>query len=44
MVGGAGGTDGVGAGGSSVCSAIGGRSPCGLSAAGSSSVGLGGGR
>ena len=50
VVGGAGGTDkvggtyGVGARGSSVCSAIGDRSPCGLSAAGSSSVGPGGGR
>ena len=48
MVGGAegtgGGTDEVGAGGSSMCSAIGDRSPCGLSAAGSSSSDLGGGR
>ena len=48
MVGGSegtdGGTDGAGAGGSSVCSAIGDRSPSGLSAAGSSSSGLGGGR
>ena len=39
-----GGTDGVGAGGSSVCSAIGDRSPSGLSAADSSSSGPGGGR
>ena len=48
MVGGAegtgGGTDEAGAGGSSVCSAIGDRSPCGLSAAGSSSSDPGGGR
>ena len=42
VVGGAGGTDGVGAGGSSVCSAIGDRSPYGLSAAGSSLAGPGG--
>ena len=41
---GAGGTDGAGVGGSSVCSAIGDRSPCGLSAVGSSSAGPGGGR
>ena len=43
MVGGAeetdGGTDGAGAGGSSVCTAIGDKSPSGLSAAGSSSSG-----
>ena len=48
VVGGAGGidggTDGAGAGGSSVCSAIGDRSPSGLSAVGSSSAGPGGGR
>ena len=36
---GVGGTDGAGAGGSSVCSAIGNRSPYGLSAIGSSSAG-----
>ena len=39
-----GGTDGAGAGGSSVCSAIGDRSPSGLSTAGSSSSSPGGGR
>ena len=48
MVGGAngtgGGTDEAGAGGSSVCSAIGDRSPCGLSAVGSSSSDPEGGR
>ena len=48
MLGGAegtgGGTDEVGAGGSSVCSIIGDRSPCGLSAAGSSSSDPGWGR
>ena len=48
MVGGAegtsGGTNGAGAGGSSVCSAIGDRSPSGLSAADSSSSDPGGGR
>ena len=48
MVGGAkgthGGTDGAGAGGSTVCSAIGDRSPSGLSTAGSSSSGPGGGK
>ena len=48
MVGGAGGTnggtDGAGAGGSLVCSAIGDRSPSGLSAADSSFSGPGGGR
>ena len=48
MVGGAegtgGGTDEARAGGSSVCSVIGDRSPIGLSAAGSSSSGPGGGR
>ena len=48
VVGGAGGTnggtDGTRAEGSSVYSAIGDRSPCGLSAAGSSSAGPGGGR
>ena len=38
------GTDEVGAGGSSVCSTIGDRSPSGLSAAGSSLSGPGGGR
>ena len=46
MVGGArgtdGGTDGARAGGSSVCSTIGERSPSGLSAASSSSAGPGG--
>ena len=48
VVGGAGGTDGgtdgAGSGGSSMCSAIGDRSPSGLSAAGSSSSSPGGGR
>ena len=48
MVGGVEGTDGgtyeVEAGGSSVCSSIGDRSPNGLSVVGSSSSGLGGGR
>ena len=48
MVGGAegtgGGTDEAGAGGFSVCPAIGDRSPCGLSAVGSSSSDAGGGR
>ena len=39
-----GGTDGAGAGGSSVCLTIGDRSPSGLSAAGSSSSGPEGGR
>ena len=39
-----GGTDGAGAGGFSVCSTIGDRSPSGLSAAGYSSSGPGGGR
>ena len=39
-----GGTDGAGARGSSVCSAIGDRSPSGLSAADSSSARPGGGR
>ena len=39
-----GGTDEAGVGGSSVCSAIGDRSPCGLSSAGLSLSNLGGGR
>ena len=39
-----GGTDGAGVGGSSVCLAIGDRSPSGLSTAGSSSSDPGGGR
>ena len=44
VVGGARGTDGARVGGSSVCLAIRDKSPCGLSVAGSSSAGLGGGR
>ena len=44
MVGRARGTDGAGAGGSSVCLALGDRSPSGLSAVGSSSACPGGGR
>ena len=49
VIGGAGGNDEAGAegdgdGGSSVCSTIGDRSPCGLLAAGSSLAGPGGGR